>query len=118
MAGYVASNIVDGEVNIVHYQEIDKIVEQGGLLVDVREPAEREIGFIPGSMNIPLGELRDRLEELPKDQIIYITCQAGLRGYLATRILAHNGYESSNLSGGYKTYQAGKRVWKESVIQS
>ncbi|MGI8313725.1 FAD-dependent oxidoreductase [Halobacillus mangrovi] len=118
MAGYVASNIVDGEVNIVQYHEIDRIVEQGGLLVDVREPEEREIGFIPGSINIPLGDLRDRMEELPKEQPIYITCQAGLRGYLATRVLKHNGYESSNLSGGYKTYQAGKRVWKESVVQS
>jgi CoA-disulfide reductase len=104
MAGYAASNIADGLVETVQWHEIDEIVENGGLLIDVREPIEREMGFIPGSINIPLGELRNRMEELPKDQTIYVTCQVGLRGYLGSRILMQNGLKVKNLDGGFKTY--------------
>ena len=60
----------------------------------------------PKSINIPLGELRDRLAELPQDQTIYVSCQVGLRGYLASRILEQHGYNVCNVSGGYKTYAA------------
>ncbi|WP_064091272.1 FAD-dependent oxidoreductase [Rossellomorea aquimaris] len=108
LAGYVASNIIEGDLSIVHHHEIDDIVKKGGILVDVREPEERESGFIPGSVNIPLGQLRVRLHELPKHQHIYVSCQVGLRGYLATKILINNGYKASNLSGGYKTYLSGR----------
>ncbi|MFI8684625.1 CoA-disulfide reductase [Rossellomorea sp. NPDC077527] len=108
MAGYVAGNVVDGELSVVHHHEIDDIVKKGGYLLDVREPEERECGFIMGSVNIPLGQLRDRLDELPEQQHIYINCQVGLRGYLATKILTNNGFQVSNLSGGYKTYVLGK----------
>lgn len=104
MAGYVASNIMEGLAETVQWHEIDDIVASGGLLVDVREPIEREAGFVPGSINIPLGELRTRLNELPKDQTIYVSCQVGLRGYLAARILSQYGYSVKNLDGGYKTY--------------
>ncbi|NMH68151.1 CoA-disulfide reductase [Bacillus sp. RO3] len=108
MAGYVAGNVVDGELNVVHHHEIDSIIQKGGYLLDVREPEEREFGYITGSVNIPLGELRDRLTELPDAQHIYVTCQVGLRGYLATRILMNHGFKASNLSGGFKTYRLGK----------
>ncbi|MCA1063989.1 FAD-dependent oxidoreductase [Rossellomorea sp. AcN35-11] len=108
MAGYVAGNVVDGELSVVHHHEIDSIIQKGGYLLDVREPEEREFGYITGSVNIPLGELRDRLTELPDAQPIYVTCQVGLRGYLATRILTNHGFKASNLSGGYKTYRLGK----------
>jgi CoA-disulfide reductase len=104
MAGYVASNIVDGLVEIVQWHEIDQIVADGGLLIDVREPIEREAGFIPGSINIPLGELRDRLHEIPRDRTVYVSCQVGLRGYVAARILSQYGYSVKNVDGGYKTY--------------
>ncbi|WP_374721166.1 CoA-disulfide reductase [Peribacillus tepidiphilus] len=106
MLGYVASNIADGVLKVAHYHEIDELVQKGATLVDVREPIERDMGFIPGSINIPLGELRNRLNELPKDETIYVSCQVGLRGYLATRILAQHGFDVVNLSGGYKTYAA------------
>ncbi len=109
MAGYVAGHIVDGEMKVVHYDQIDEIIENGGLLVDVRNPGERDNGYIPGSINIPLESLRDRLEELPRDKTIYVSCQVGLRGYLACRILQLNGYEAVNVSGGYKTYADGRR---------
>ncbi|GMB08038.1 CoA-disulfide reductase [Thermolongibacillus altinsuensis] len=109
MAGYVASNILDGMVETVQWHEIDDIVANGGLLIDVRTPKELEkLGAIPGSVNIPLDDLRDRLHELPKDQTIYITCQVGLRGYLAARILTENGFRAKNLDGGYKLYSSVK----------
>jgi CoA-disulfide reductase len=104
MAGYVAVNIMEGELEHVQWHEIDQIVAESGLLIDVREPMEREFGFIEGSINIPLNDLRNRLEELPKDQIIYVSCQVGLRGYLASRILKNNGYHVKNVDGGWKTY--------------
>jgi CoA-disulfide reductase len=106
MAGYVATNIMDGELEHVGWHEIDKIVAEGGLLIDVREPVEREFGFIEGSINISLNQLRNRLEELPKDQTIYVSCQVGLRGYLASRILKNNGYKVKNVDGGWKTYSS------------
>ncbi|SES15855.1 CoA-disulfide reductase [Salisediminibacterium halotolerans] len=104
MLGYVASHVADGDLTIVHHDEIDQIVADGGFLVDVRDPLEVEMGAIPGSVNIPLDEIRDRISEFPDDQPVYITCQVGLRGYLATRILEQHGKETVNLSGGYKTY--------------
>lgn len=104
MLGYVASNIVDGFFKTVQWHEIDDIVKGKGFLLDVRTPEEHGCGCISGSINIPLDELRDRLDELPKNEIIYITCQVGLRGYLAARILLQNGFDVRNLTGGFKTY--------------
>ena len=104
MAGYIASNIVLGDSENVHWHEIDQIVAAGGLLLDVREPSENELGSIPGSVNISLPTLRTSLDELPKDQPIYVTCQVGLRGYVASQLLKQNGFEVKNLSGGYKTW--------------
>ncbi|KYD24690.1 CoA-disulfide reductase [Parageobacillus toebii] len=106
MAGYVASNILDGMVETVQWHEIDEIIANGGTLIDVRIPKEVTRGTIPGAINIPLDELRERLAELPKDKTIYVTCQVGLRGYLATRILHDNGFRAKNLDGGYKLYSS------------
>ncbi|TYR73168.1 CoA-disulfide reductase [Rossellomorea vietnamensis] len=106
MAGYVAANMLAEGIQTIQWHEIDSIVEAGGLLIDVREPNERKKGFIPGSINIPLGELRGRLTEFPKDKPVYVSCQVGLRGYLATRILAGNDFDVFNLDGGWQTYSA------------
>ncbi|MEB1807251.1 MAG: CoA-disulfide reductase [Bacillaceae bacterium] len=106
MVGYAASNIVDGVIETVQWHEIDDIVASGGFLVDVRTPVELEMGFIKGAINIPVDELRNRLDELPKDQTIYVNCQVGLRGYLASRILQENGFVVKNLDGGWKTYSS------------
>jgi CoA-disulfide reductase len=106
MAGYVASNILDGDLEQVQWHEIDHIIAQGGLLIDVREPMEREFGFIEGSINIRLDDLRNRLDELPKDQTIYVSCQVGLRGYLASRVLKNHGFDVKNVDGGWKTYSS------------
>lgn len=103
MAGYAAKNIAEGLVETVQWHEINDILADGGYLIDVREPIERDMGMIEGSVNIPLGELRDHLDEIPTKEV-YVYCQVGLRGYLATRILMQAGFKVRNLDGGYKTY--------------
>jgi CoA-disulfide reductase len=106
MAGYVASNIVEGEAETVQWHEIDELIKQGNVLIDVRDPTEVARGAIEGSINIPLNDLRDRLEEIPNKGIVYVTCQVGMRGYIASRILKNNGFTVKNLDGGYKTYSS------------
>ena len=103
MAGYAAKNIAEGLVETVQWHEINDILADGGYLIDVREPIERDMGMIEGSVNIPLGELRERLGEIPTKEV-YVYCQVGLRGYLASRILMQAGFKVKNLDGGYKTY--------------
>ncbi|WP_210364615.1 CoA-disulfide reductase [Bacillus sp. REN3] len=109
MAGYVASNIVDGTIETFQWHEVDDLVRDGAYMIDVRTEEEFADGKIEGTKNIPLDELRSRLDELPKDKTILITCQVGLRGYLASRILLHNGFEAKNLTGGYKTYSMSRK---------
>ena len=104
-AGFVASNVLDGDMAICHVSDVLDPGEEQRLL-DVRTPAEVAAGTIPGSRNIPIDELRDRLDELSTDKEYLVFCQVGLRGYLAGRILTQHGYRCRNLTGGYKTYQA------------
>ena len=75
------------------------------ILLDVRTQAEWERGHIEGFTHIPLDELRDRLGELPPDAPVYVTCQSGLRSYLACRILAQHGFDAYNFRGGYGFYR-------------
>lgn len=102
MAGFVAANQLRGQ----HPQVSPEQIGSGDLLVDVRSREEHERGHIPGSLNLPLDELRSRLDLLPRDREITLYCQVGLRGYLATRILLQKGFKVRNLSGGYSTYSA------------
>ena len=104
LAGYVASNILAGDLEQIQWYEVDEIIAGGGLLIDVREAKERERGYIKGSVHIPLNELRNRLDELPKGETIYVACQSGQRSYLASRILKNHGFSVKNLDGGWKTY--------------
>jgi CoA-disulfide reductase len=105
IAGYTASNILKGDCRIFHWNEVNSIDLSSGILLDIRQSEEFQLGTIHGAVNIPLDDLRDRLQELPKDKTIYVFCQVGLRGYIACRILMQKGYKDvRNLSGGYKTY--------------
>jgi CoA-disulfide reductase len=106
MSGYVATNIMEGELEHIQWHEVDQVVGKGGLLIDVREPMEREFGYIEGSINISLNDLRNKLDEIPKGKTVYVSCQVGLRGYLASRILKNNGYKVKNVDGGWKTYSS------------
>jgi NADPH-dependent 2,4-dienoyl-CoA reductase/sulfur reductase-like enzyme/rhodanese-related sulfurtransferase len=107
MAGYVASNILKRDHEVIHWDEISTLDKANSILIDVRTPQEFSMGTIEGAVNIPLDELRSRTQEIPSDKEVILFCQVGQRGYLAYRILIQNGYTKvRNLSGGYKTYQA------------
>ena len=110
MLGYYASNIMDGIVNTIQWNEVDKLDKDKTLILDVREDFELTTGKFDNSIQIPLGQLRDRLEEIPKDKEIYSTCQVGLRGYVACRILEQHGIKCTNIDGGMKTYLYVKRA--------
>jgi NADPH-dependent 2,4-dienoyl-CoA reductase/sulfur reductase-like enzyme/peroxiredoxin family protein/rhodanese-related sulfurtransferase/TusA-related sulfurtransferase len=104
VVGMVASNVVRGDSRFIYWDEIDSLDRSKNFILDVRNPEELAIGSIDGAVNIPLGQLRGRLNEIPKDRRVVIYCQVGQRGYFAYRILAQNGFDAVNLSGGFKTY--------------
>ena len=105
IAAYTANNIINGTMPIVIWRDIADINPEKTFLLDVRTAAEFSFGTIKGATNIPLDELRERIDELPHDKQIIIFCAVGLRGYLAQRILMGRGFENvKNLSGGYQTY--------------
>lgn len=104
-AGFVASNAFRGDVNLCHFEDVSKPRDDQYLL-DVRTDYEAKAGTIPGAHVIPVDELRERLDEIPRNKEILVFCQVGLRGYIACRILSQNGFMCRNLTGGYKTYQA------------
>ena len=94
-AGMVAANILRGDMPVSHWDSLD-----GAFLLDVRQPVELVVESVPGSINIPLGELRSRLDELPREREIHIICRSAQRAYYATRILLQNGFNAKNISGG------------------
>ena len=102
-AAFVANNVIKGDSTAIHFDEIDNLTEDQ-LLLDVRNPGELKNGHLPGAVNIPVDQLRQRMNELPKDKEIVIYCQVGLRGNVAYRQLVNNGYKARNLLGGYRTY--------------
>lgn len=104
-AGFVASNVINGDMGVCHVEDVQNTNDNQTLL-DVRTPAEVDAGTIPNAINIPLDDLRGRLKELDQNKEILVFCQVGLRGYLATRILKQNNFKCKNLTGGYKTYKA------------
>ena len=108
IAGYVASNIVTGRMPVIHWREMQTADPDKVTILDVRTEEEASGGqIIPGSLLIPLDDLRGRLDEIPRDKPVYIYCAAGLRGYLAQQILTQRGFQNvKNLSGGYRTYSA------------
>jgi NADPH-dependent 2,4-dienoyl-CoA reductase/sulfur reductase-like enzyme/rhodanese-related sulfurtransferase len=104
LAGLAASNVLSGDVQITQWHAISSETT-GPLLVDVRTEEERASGSIPGSMHIPLHEIRARSGELPKDREIVVFCQSGQRSYYAARILSQRGFRVRNLTGSYRTWQ-------------
>jgi NADPH-dependent 2,4-dienoyl-CoA reductase/sulfur reductase-like enzyme/rhodanese-related sulfurtransferase len=102
IAGYAAANILDGMVKVKHFNEL----EEDDFVLDVRTPGEVAGGALPNARNISVDQLRDKLNELPRDRTIHAYCAVGLRSYIACRILQQNGFDVRNLSGGYMTYQA------------
>lgn len=113
MAGFVAENILKGKSKIIQWRELAEL-PANTIRIDVRTRDEHKLGSIPGFINIPVDELREHLDELPKDKLIVVSCAVGLRGYLAYRILVQNGFKNvRNLSGGYKTWSVATAPVKE-----
>jgi NADPH-dependent 2,4-dienoyl-CoA reductase/sulfur reductase-like enzyme/rhodanese-related sulfurtransferase len=102
-AGMIASNVMRGDLELAPWGDVDS---QAPFVLDVREQEEFRAGTVPGAINIPLDQLRSRLNELPKDREIWVTCKVGQRAYYGCRILAQYGFRTRVLSGGYNTYEA------------
>ena len=94
-AGMVAADVLRGDMPLVHWD-----ATEGGFLLDVREPVELVVESVPGAVNIPMGQLRARLGELPRDREILVICRSAQRAYYATRVLMQNGFKARNISGG------------------
>ena len=106
MAGFVAGGLVRGEHPQVDVETLFAApADRRPLVLDVRTPQEFSAGHIDGALNVPVDELRSRLDEIPRDREIAVCCQVGQRGYLATRLLRQKGFSASNVGGGYKTYK-------------
>jgi rhodanese-related sulfurtransferase len=104
-AGMVAANALRHDVTFCHPEDLAGVTA-GQLILDVRSLPEFAAGAVPGALHIPIDDLRDRLQEIPREKELLIYCAVGLRSYLAARILAHHGWKTRVLSGGYTTYLA------------
>ena len=104
LAGMAAQNVLAGDVSLAQWHEVASLAPSKTLLLDVRKPDERANGFIPGSVHIPLDELRARLGELPRDREIIVSCHTGQRAYFACRLLTQNGFRVRNLTGSWRTW--------------
>jgi len=94
-SGMVAADVLRGDMPISHWHEMGE-----GVILDVREPFELAVEDVEGAVNIPLGQLRARLDELPRDKTIQVICRSGQRAYYATRLLLQLGFDARNMSGG------------------
>lgn len=107
ISGYVAGNILSGKMNPLYWREMQQADKSKVTIIDVRTADEYSLGTIPGAVNVPLDELRERMKEIPTNRPVWMFCGVGLRGYLASNILKANGYQDvRNLIGGLKTYKA------------
>ena len=99
-AGMVGANVLRGDVGLVHWDALED-----GLLLDVRHPEELAVEQLPGVVNIPVDELRGRMDELPRDREILVICRSGQRAYYATRILVQNGFKARTVAGGMLSHE-------------
>jgi NADPH-dependent 2,4-dienoyl-CoA reductase/sulfur reductase-like enzyme/rhodanese-related sulfurtransferase len=116
MAGFVAANLLKKDMDLVQWHDLTSLHQNGAVLIDLRSGTEIEAaGLIPGSLHIPLDELRGALGDLDKEKLYIPYCAVGMRGYVAHRILVQNGFKSKNLSGGYRTFLGAKEeIMRES----
>lgn len=105
LLAYAAANIVNGDVAVIHWPEVPEHLRLGAFLIDARTAAEFAHGSVEGAYNIPVDEVRERLDEIPRDREILVYCGQGLRSYIVNRILRQKGYNVKNISGGYGLYQ-------------
>ena len=102
MAALVGLNVLYGKMKQVHVSEVRGLVEAGACIIDVRDLEEYEAGHLTNSVNIPLSQLRGRLEEIPKDRPVYVHCRSSQRSYYALCCLQGNGFSNvTNISGSF-----------------
>ena len=107
MAGYIIENIKNGIVKQWYYENDKTLPRDGSVtLLDTRTSLEYSRGHVEGFVNIPVDELRERIEELDKSKPVYVICQSGLRSYIASRILIGNDFDAYNFAGGFRFYAA------------
>ncbi|MFZ5975275.1 MAG: DsrE/DsrF/DrsH-like family protein [Bacillota bacterium] len=109
MLGMTAANILRGDVKVVHWHDMDALIKDGAQILHVGTPEEHLISAMGGAINIPLPRLRENLDKLDRSKPVYAYCKVGLRGYIASRLLAQHGFDVYNLSGGYTTYDIMKK---------
>lgn len=114
MAGFTAANILKGDMRVMHWDEMDKLNDDYFIL-DVRTKVEFEAGHVKGAVNISVDNLREGINQIPRDKKIFVYCKVGLRGYVAYRILVQNGFEAYNLSGGYDIYQIANSIYNQEI---
>lgn len=110
MAGMAAQNVLAGDMRLAQWNEVASFDPKQTVLLDVRRVDERAKGFIPGSIHIPLDEVRARMNELPRDKEIVVSCRSGQRSYFACRILSQHGFRVRNLTGSYRTWKTATAV--------
>lgn len=103
LAGMIAANILRGYADVVNWEDL---AGSDAFILDVRDPYEFKSGHVKNAVSIPLGQLRERMSELPREREIWAYCLEGQRSYYALRILVHYGFTVRNLSGGYLMYKA------------
>jgi NADPH-dependent 2,4-dienoyl-CoA reductase/sulfur reductase-like enzyme/rhodanese-related sulfurtransferase len=108
MAGFTAANVLRGDHRLVQPETVARGTVPDALVLDVRTRQEYDAGHVHNAVLIPLDELRDRLDELPRDRPIHAYCKVGLRGYVAQRLLCQHGYDAYNMTGGFTTFEAVK----------
>ena len=107
MAGFMAENLSKGIVRQFYLEDVERLPRDGSVfLLDTRTAGEYRRGHADGFINIPVDELRERLDEIPAGRPVYVMCQSGVRSYIATRILSGNGFDCYNFAGGYRYYEA------------
>ena len=107
MAGFMIDNIAQGRMKQWYLEDVDTLPRDGSVtLLDTRTPMEYAGGYIPGFRNIPVDDLRERLDEIQPGKPVYVICQSGLRSYIASRILEEKGFEAYNFTGGFRYYAA------------
>ena len=114
MLGYISENVLSGITPTVQWSEVVQKVSEGYTILDVRSVGEVDQGTLPGAINLPIDEIREHYEEIPKGKIL-VTCQVGQRGHAATRLLRELGHDAVNLDGGYVTWSNSPANKKEKV---
>jgi NADPH-dependent 2,4-dienoyl-CoA reductase/sulfur reductase-like enzyme/rhodanese-related sulfurtransferase len=114
MLGYISENVLSGITPTVQWSEVEQKVSEGYTILDVRSVGEVDQGTLPGAINLPIDEIREHYEEVPKGKIL-VTCQVGQRGHAATRLLRELGHDAVNLDGGYVTWSNSPANKKEKV---